>query len=923
MRLSEIKLAEDNDDLRARLESIRNGSGNRLVSIVGSGMSLGGMPSTAELADAFLREIGEHAFESVRKRLQPGGTESQRYQVAAQMVGRQRGDGALNAVIRKLVLDACLDVDKDVSEYSSTELRAMVRDGQWKIPSAHREFAQFYAALPPSAQGPIVTTNFDPFIEIALRDAGVVADPHPIVFDDPPGMAAMRNASAIPVIHIHGYFAESWSLNSILQLSAERPRLEEFLIHTLVGSTVLVTGYGGWEDSLMRVLERHAAHQALLNAEVVWAAHTSEPDEIQQHPILSRLIQSPGFQLFFGINAATLFTGLSGSTSAIKRKFIRGYLTLPALSNSLKSHLPFSEGARPGWADAAPGEWPELEGAKQLRAAVNLAISGKDRKIVAAIGPMGEGKSTALMQIADSLSRDQPDWKVLWRDAGASPLSPEWLVQNLPALGKVAVFIDEADLAETDIRAFAAVQEHHMDDLVLVVACQDRHWWKLSRAITDRAETVMFDGLDPKDAVSLAKRWNQLDLDIVRSGPTGLKVLSSDEVADELLRSSGRADHSRRSTLFGAILEVREAEGLGDRISSLMDSLDRTSVRHESKVTLADVFGAICVMEHFLDNGRHAGRGATREVIGQIVNAEDQLVNTTVLEALGREASITFSGKRVYSRHPMIAAAAVDWLVKKNRLANVSQMIGQAGGQLRAEGALLRDDWADAYFLGKELPDQNAAAAACVGAIRGAHEYMEPRITYLSVVRRFDPEQAREYGHAILPILSEARDRMGSARVFFNELGQVALSENAYQRAAGLAALAIHDGSGRSITQEMLGYALGTLSSSYRYLVSQNYAKHEATAQLIRVTSRRALGESFFKRHVEGKLHRVGDSHELARLPLPMLAERLAQQLDVYAKAAIVELDLPFGPPARGSQKFVLSGRISFGNIVEVAYVGR
>jgi hypothetical protein len=923
MPLSESRLAEDRFDLRARLESIRDGAGGRLVSIVGSGMSLGGMPSTEILADAFLNEIGEHSFESLRKRLAVDSTPSQRYQLAAQMVGRQRGDSALNSVIRKLVLDACIDSDRAISDYTSADLRVLVREGRWKIPSAHRDFARFYAELPAAAQGPIITTNFDPFIEIALREVGVTADPHPIVFDDPPGMAAIRNASAVPVIHIHGYFAESWSLNSILQLSAERPRLEEFLTQTMIGATVLVSGYGGWEDALMRVLERHAAHQTLLNAEVVWAAHTADPTEIQQHPILSRLSQSPGFQLFFGVDLRDLFTGLSAQVSTSRKKLVRGYLTLPAISKPSKTPRSFSEGARPNWSDAVRGEWPVFESAKDLRSAVDSGLNERGGKIIAAIGPLGEGKSTGLMQVADSLSRDQPDWNVIWRDTGASPLSADWLIENLPALGKVVVFIDEADLAESDLRAFVKVQEEYMEHLVIVVACQDRHWWKLSRSITERAETVMFDGLNPGDASSLAERWSQLNLDVVRSGADGPKALSPDEVTKELLRASGRSDHARRSTLFGAILEVREAEGLSERIAALMDTLDRTVVRHESKVTLADVFGGICVMEHFLDNGRRAGRGATREVIGQMVNAEDQLVNVTVLEALGREASITFSGKRVYSRHPMIAAASVSWLVKNRRLDSVSQMLGEAGGKLRAEGSLMRDEWADAYFLGKEIPDQSAAIAACVGAIRGAHEFMEPRITYLSVVRKFDPGKAREYGHAILPILGKARDKATSARVFFNELGQVALSENAYQRAAGLAALAIHNGSGRSITHEMLGYALGTLSTSFKYLLAQNFSRHEATAQLIRATARRTMGDEFFGRHVESKLHRVGDSTALARLPLPVLAERLAQQLDSYAKTAIDELDLPFGPPARGSSKFSMSGRISFGNIVEVAYAGR
>lgn len=899
---------DDTRDLRERLAYIASGDAGTLLAVVGSGVSRGAVAGTEEMTQRFLDALTPALADGIRSRWGSSTPAYVRYQQAAEAVGRQRGDRALTAIVRAAVVEAIDDDDFD----PDADLRLAVRERRWKVPKAHRDLAEFYSRLPAEARSPIITTNFDPLIEVALREVGVVADPIPISFDDPPNLAQLRNSNAVPVIHIHGYFTESWSINSLHQISATRIQLEALLSSLFVDATVLVLGYGGWEDSFMRVLRRHASAQSLLNAEVIWCAYSRDASSLDASPVLSKLLGSPGFQLYSGIDAATLFDAPLGVRSAEQPAAApRGWTALPVTVDNYRAAREFSEGAAPSWSDAIPGRWPLLSAGKDLAAELSRVIDGDSSASgVAAIGPLGEGKSTALLQTA-MIVAERAEWTVLARGTGAPPLTPEWASQSREALGDAVFCIDEADLAAGDIDLL--LSHSGKSRSVLLLAAHDRLWWSLPQSTTKRITPVLFDGLSESDAGGLAERWRELGIEITQTTPTGVQVLDTDAVRKRLIERSRSGHHVARTTLFGAILSTHEKSTLATRVDELMDRLSRSKARASGTLSLAEVYGAICLMQVATDREGDRLRGATRALIGEMVNGEGSLENVTVLNALGREASITFAGRHVYARHPLIAEAAVDWLRRDGRLASVAELCGRAGARMRTGGAE-RSDYQDAYMLGKSLTEPSIALAACKGAIEGAPNLLQPRITYLSVARAHNAETAAKYARGIVPLLGSAADSRTAIRVYLNELARVELQENHARIALGVSGLILHNGSGLGANREQMEYGLGTMASAYRMLLRQHSGQYEKGAQLLIRVASLVMAPEALERFVRRTLSAVSIDAAVVRLPLGAALDRLARELSPFSKAAVEELGLPFGPSekVRAAGRFVFHGGLEF-----------
>ncbi|MFB7884484.1 SIR2 family protein [Microbacterium sp. NPDC056057] len=863
------------------------------------------------MTERFLSAISPELAEGVRQRWKPDTPPYARYQQAAEAVCRQRGDRALTTVIRSAVAEA-IDDDFDIR---TGDMRRAVRESRWKLTKAHRDLAEFYSRLPAEARSPIITTNFDPLIEVALRERNIVADAVPVSFDDPPTLAQLRNSSAVPVIHIHGYFSEPWSINSLNQLDAVRTQLEGLLSSLFVDATVLVLGYGGWEDSFMRVLQRHASDQSLLNAEVVWCAYSKDRVQVTQNPVLGRLAKSPGFQLYTGIDASTLFDAPIGlQSTSPPPSSPRGWTALPIRIDTYRPPHHFSEGATPSWSDAVPGRWPLLTATREvIEEAERIADSGVPSAGVAAIGPLGEGKSMALHQAAMAFA-DRSEWSVFFRSAGAPPLTREWLEDTREALGDAVFCIDEADLAADDIELLLSHAGRARS--ILMLAAHDRLWWSLPPSITKRVSPVLFDGLSDQDASDIAERWDDLGIEVTRSTPGGAKKLDVAAVRDELIEKSRPNHNSSRSTLFGAILAVQGTTTLSTRVDELMDRLSRVPARARSKLTLAHVYGAICLMQVATDPEQGTAQGATRSLVGEIVNIDDSLENTAVLNALGREASITFSGRHVYARHPLIAEVAVTWLRRAGLLNEVAALCGRAGARMRLAGAD-RLDYQDAYMLGKHLDEAPAAMAACVGAIEGAPDLLEPRITYLRVARTHDAAKAAAYARGIVPLLATASDARSAVRVYLNELARVELQDSHPRLALGVAGLVVHNGSGNPATRDQMEYGLGTMATAYRALLRQSRPSNERGAQLLTQVASLVMEPSAFRRYIEAPLSvRITDAG-IARLPLPAALDRLAREISTLSLEAVGQLALPFGAGAAGRSpsRFPLNGGLDLSEL--------
>ncbi|WP_326592136.1 SIR2 family protein [Streptomyces brevispora] len=120
-----------------------------------------------------------------------------------------------------------------------------MRSGSWTIPLGYKRFAEFFAGLNGKVRGPIITTNFDPLIEIALREAGIPSGPLAVPTNAAPTPGQILEFTDHPVLHIHGYWTGKAASNVPARITASRPQLDDVLRELLRNSVVLVLGYSG------------------------------------------------------------------------------------------------------------------------------------------------------------------------------------------------------------------------------------------------------------------------------------------------------------------------------------------------------------------------------------------------------------------------------------------------------------------------------------------------------------------------------------------------------------------------------------------------------------------------------------------------------------------------------------------------------
>jgi hypothetical protein len=144
----------------------------------------------------------------------------------------------------------------------------------WSLPPGVVAIGELLAGLPDRFQRRVITTNFDPLIEIAVRRAGGTARALTLNRD---GTFAgpLGPSDGIDVLHLHGYWRptsesdERALLHDPEPLRADDPVIVAALAEAMRGDTVCVAGYPpGRNDALTR-----AVHE---QADVLWARHDDD-----------------------------------------------------------------------------------------------------------------------------------------------------------------------------------------------------------------------------------------------------------------------------------------------------------------------------------------------------------------------------------------------------------------------------------------------------------------------------------------------------------------------------------------------------------------------------------------------------------------------------------------------------------------------
>lgn len=183
----------------------------------------------------------------------------------------------------------------------------------WRLPDGVAALGRLLAGRPAQFGNRLLTTNFDPLVEIAVRRAGGRATPLSLSEEGaaPPLLLA---ADAVRVFHLHGYWRpvrpadRRGLLHDPEKLQRNRRAHAASIARLLRGDTICVAGYGGSDEAFLEAL-RYVGHRVT----VAWALY--DPDEATVEWHTQRLAEALGGQreplIYPGVDSNELFPMLA------------------------------------------------------------------------------------------------------------------------------------------------------------------------------------------------------------------------------------------------------------------------------------------------------------------------------------------------------------------------------------------------------------------------------------------------------------------------------------------------------------------------------------------------------------------------------------------------------------------------------------
>ena len=232
----------------------------------------------------------------------------------------ERGQSEANDFVRSAVLKARVRPTKSrptrarakVLASTDTACAALQADGYgWHINGATAALAEFVARFPATAGSSLLTTNFDPLIEIAIERAGGFAY-SVAVHDD--GSLPITHTRGTRVIHLHGFWLGSDTLHAPEQIGAPRPKLVRSLSRLLEHALLVAIGYDGWDDVFMAAL-RETLIDNQATPDVAWAFFSADAHRIvsTQSDLIAKLRPGIGrgrVHLYRGVDLHQFFPAL-------------------------------------------------------------------------------------------------------------------------------------------------------------------------------------------------------------------------------------------------------------------------------------------------------------------------------------------------------------------------------------------------------------------------------------------------------------------------------------------------------------------------------------------------------------------------------------------------------------------------------------
>lgn len=421
------------DALLDRLTDGVKNSGRPVVFLVGSAITApvsdtsAGVPNVSGVIELIRKEFTADRQAELDDVL---SVASNRYQEAFSFLLARRGQNVVNNVIKKAVWKARKTIPGDTSsapyvpDSSTSEQMCIEFDEEfiaWSLTPAVESLGKLAAYQPEIFGQCVLTTNFDPLIEVAIGAAGGRQYRTSVHRD---GNLSQTSASGCHVIHLHGYWHGGDTLHTPRQLTQDRPRLKASLSHILRSKTLVVCGYGGWDDVFTKTLIE-LIQDDRETPEVIWT-FLGDGSQVDQ-----RLLKSlqPGLDrgavtLYCGVNCHEFLPLLGAAWRVYEEQpsseiVISNQYSIAEANLDKGCEVSVIEQRRPDVKlifDARDQDRPPLVEYYVGRSSEASLLDGSKAPIVFLTGIGGEGKSALA---ANYLSRHRVDGRydsVVWRD---------------------------------------------------------------------------------------------------------------------------------------------------------------------------------------------------------------------------------------------------------------------------------------------------------------------------------------------------------------------------------------------------------------------------------------------------------------------------------------------------------------------------
>jgi hypothetical protein len=806
--------------------------------LVGSPLSIEhgtGVPGTTAMLEFIRAEVRDRIpfalsqFESALH----GRSGADAYQAAMKWLGVNGGQDAINEVVAKAVLQARKPTAGECPADS---------DGQpedWDIPAGTRGLAELVTRGGDRFLGPILTTNFDPLMSLAIRQWGGRVGRRVLTSDGTLAGPAEDDPAVCSLVHLHGFWRNSDTLHTQAQLTNSRPKLKASLQRLLVAQrrTLIVAAYGGWDDVFTKALvELMDDEQAQLD--VIWCFHETDPAQVEQrygqllHSMSSAIVLNR-FRPFGGIDCHTIFTDILSTLRGMSSpNIIASSVSSPLAgwehidSTYLNSLSPLSseevlhymDGAVPTWRHALSPAIPR----RQVVAGITerfLKLAEQDTarsmQLIRAAG--GEGKSTVLLQVLVDIVRAS-GWSILWRSSPKEGISPEQIA-NLASTRRWLIAADDADNMVRGISDSAYhLSQSGRAGVHFLLASRDTDW-RNARGLQEPwgewltySPDIILRGITPEDARAVVVAWGQLGRDGLGAlsffADTAERIAAFESAVDEakdLLAQQETRHHTEDGSFFGGLLAVRFGpDGLQAHVRDFLRRLQKVQIEH-GRGTLFDalLYVAAC---------HGAGiPGIDERVLADLVAVPREWVQRLVVRPLGEEAAAIQSAGHILTRHSQVAAAVlieveqtfgVDLAEVWAQLVRQTVRTSRNGGvSYRTHSRIIHAGPRLPQMLPRQIPDDRRTAIAIAAARADATAEPDRLSSIDSLGKTY--RNAKDFKSAVnlfrenLPTADKKIDYAEVIRAFFYEWGvcEGLAGDNAEHRAAGawLQALSLSD----------------------------------------------------------------------------------------------------------------------------------